>query len=55
MKEALHLQKENNFVIIDVRPEAEFKEEYYSCYLQLLYHNSDISALPKLQPIYIYL
>ena len=26
MKEALRLQKENNFVILDVRPEAEFKE-----------------------------
>ncbi|AES72559.1 putative Rhodanese-like domain-containing protein [Medicago truncatula] len=25
-KEALRLQKENNFVILDVRPEAEFKE-----------------------------
>lgn len=24
--EALRLQKENNFVILDVRPEAEFKE-----------------------------
>ena len=26
MKEALRLQKENNFVILDVRPEAEYKE-----------------------------
>lgn len=26
MKEALRLTKENNFVILDVRPEAEFKE-----------------------------
>ncbi|CDY55347.1 hypothetical protein BRARA_A01750 [Brassica rapa] len=26
VKEALRLQKENNFVILDVRPEAEFKE-----------------------------
>lgn len=25
-KEALRLRKENNFVILDVRPEAEFKE-----------------------------
>lgn len=25
-KEALRLQKENKFVILDVRPEAEFKE-----------------------------
>lgn len=25
-KEALRLQQENNFVILDVRPEAEFKE-----------------------------
>lgn len=25
-KEALRLQKENNFVILDVRPEAEFNE-----------------------------
>lgn len=25
-KEALRLQNENNFVILDVRPEAEFKE-----------------------------
>lgn len=25
-KEAFRLQKENNFVILDVRPEAEFKE-----------------------------
>jgi hypothetical protein len=28
VKEALHLQKENNFIIIDVTPEAEFKEVY---------------------------
>lgn len=28
-KEALRLQKENNFVILDVRPEAEFKEVFY--------------------------
>ncbi|KAK8465307.1 hypothetical protein PHAVU_009G048400 [Phaseolus vulgaris] len=27
-KEALRLQKENNFVILDVRPEAEFKEAH---------------------------
>ncbi|XP_077248489.1 rhodanese/Cell cycle control phosphatase superfamily protein [Tasmannia lanceolata] len=26
VKEALRLQKENNFIILDVRPEAEFKE-----------------------------
>lgn len=26
VQEALRLQKENNFVILDVRPEAEFKE-----------------------------
>lgn len=26
VKEALRLQKENNFVILDVRPEAEYKE-----------------------------
>ena len=26
MKEALRLQKENNFVILDVRPEAKYKE-----------------------------
>jgi hypothetical protein len=26
VKEALRLQKENNFVILDVRPEADFKE-----------------------------
>jgi rhodanese-related sulfurtransferase len=26
VKEALRLQKENKFVILDVRPEAEFKE-----------------------------
>jgi len=25
-KEALRLQKENNFVILDVRPEAEYRE-----------------------------
>lgn len=25
VKEALRLQKENNFVILDVRPEAEYK------------------------------
>lgn len=31
VKEALRLQKENNFVILDVRPEAEFKEVPYSC------------------------
>lgn len=29
VKEALRLQKENNFVILDVRPEAEFKEVIY--------------------------
>lgn len=29
VKEALRLQKENNFVILDVRPEAEFKEVYF--------------------------
>lgn len=28
VKEALRLQKENNFVILDVRPEAEFKEAH---------------------------
>lgn len=27
-KEALRLQKENNFVILDVRPEADFKEAH---------------------------
>lgn len=26
VKEACRLQNENNFVILDVRPEAEFKE-----------------------------
>lgn len=29
VKEALRLQQENNFVILDVRPEAEFKEVIY--------------------------
>lgn len=29
VKEALRLQKENNFVILDVRPEAEFKEVFF--------------------------
>ncbi|CAI9086955.1 OLC1v1020901C1 [Oldenlandia corymbosa var. corymbosa] len=28
VKEALRLQKENNFVILDVRPEAEYKEAH---------------------------
>ncbi|KAK9293002.1 hypothetical protein L1049_020986 [Liquidambar formosana] len=28
VKEAFRLQKENNFVILDVRPEAEFKESH---------------------------
>lgn len=28
VKEALRLQKENNFVILDVRPEADFKEAH---------------------------
>ncbi|GAB4858531.1 hypothetical protein Ancab_010006 [Ancistrocladus abbreviatus] len=28
VKEALRLQKENNFVILDVRPEAEFKQSH---------------------------
>uniref|UniRef100_A0ACD5XUA2 Uncharacterized protein n=1 Tax=Avena sativa TaxID=4498 RepID=A0ACD5XUA2_AVESA len=28
VKEALRLQKENNFVILDVRPEAEFKQAH---------------------------
>lgn len=28
VKEALRLQKENNFVILDIRPEAEFKERH---------------------------
>lgn len=32
MKEALRLQKENNFVILDVRPEAEFKEVRHASY-----------------------
>jgi hypothetical protein len=32
VKEALRLQKENNFVILDVRPEAEFKEVSCSHY-----------------------
>jgi len=32
VKEALRLQKENNFVILDVRPEAEFKEVSCSQY-----------------------
>ncbi|KAJ6387613.1 hypothetical protein OIU78_017347 [Salix suchowensis] len=30
VKEALRLQKENKFVILDVRPEAEFKEVHPS-------------------------
>lgn len=30
VKEALRLQKENNFVILDVRPEADFKEVIHS-------------------------
>nr|KYP39862.1 hypothetical protein KK1_038828 [Cajanus cajan] len=28
VKEALRLQKENNFVLLDVRPEAQFKEAH---------------------------
>lgn len=32
MKEALRLTKENNFVILDVRPEAEFKEVYHGVF-----------------------
>jgi hypothetical protein len=39
VKEALRLQKENNFVILDVRPEAEFKEVIrllYVCDFKLL-------------------
>ena len=36
VKEALRLQNENNFVILDVRPEAEFKQVSYSCCLKLL-------------------
>lgn len=32
VKEALRLQKENNFVILDVRPEAEFKEVSFSLF-----------------------
>jgi hypothetical protein len=36
VKEALRLQKENSFVILDVRPEAEFKQVSCSCYLRLL-------------------
>lgn len=32
VKEALRLQKENNFVILDVRPEAEFKEVLFIAY-----------------------
>lgn len=41
VKEALRLQKENNFVILDVRPEAEYKEVFfcasistYACFSQ---------------------
>lgn len=34
-KEALRLQQENNFVILDVRPEAEFKEVSPTCLILL--------------------
>lgn len=39
VKEALRLQNENNFVILDVRPEAEFKE------VSLLYDDDIYSNL----------
>jgi len=32
VKEALRLQKENNFVILDVRPEAEYKEVFFNAF-----------------------
>ena len=36
VKEALRLQQENNFVILDVRPEAEFKE--VTCFIFIQDH-----------------
>jgi rhodanese-related sulfurtransferase len=42
-KEALRLQKENNFVILDVRPEAEFKEVSEQVY-EALFSNSNVSV-----------
>jgi hypothetical protein len=36
VKEALRLQKENSFVILDVRPEAEFKQVSCSFLFRLL-------------------
>lgn len=42
-KEALRLQNENNFVILDVRPEAEFKEVMIIKYKHL--HISEVLKL----------
>lgn len=36
VKEALRLQKENNFVILDVRPEAEYKEVSIYIYIYIM-------------------
>jgi rhodanese-related sulfurtransferase len=46
VKEALRLQKENNFVILDVRPEAEFKEVYiFMLFIVTLYFYSTVLGL----------
>ena len=44
-KEAFRLQKENNFVILDVRPEAEFKEVSLDTHVYLTYSNSKPVAM----------
>jgi len=46
-KEALRLQKENNFVILDVRPEAEFKEVSEQV-LEALFSSSSLSCASTL-------
>jgi len=46
VKEALRLQKENNFVILDVRPEAEFKEVYiFMLFIVTLYFYATVLGL----------
>ena len=42
-KEALRLQKENNFVILDVRPEAESKE-VSELLLEASYSNANVNV-----------
>ncbi|KAL6005670.1 hypothetical protein ACLOJK_006241 [Asimina triloba] len=53
VKEALRLQNENNFVILDVRPEAEFKEEF-ALLLRISSPSRDLSSKAKLPWLIVY-